>query len=300
MISDPLKSCLSGLIIGLTAIVFSISFTAIIYTGDLAPFLSRGIGLTLAGAAVMAVVGAFTLSYRGTIVQPQDVTALILSLAGVSIATGWQDPTTDDLFATIAVLVAVASAATGAATIIFGHLRFGHVVRFIPYPVLGGFLAATGYLLVTGAIGMALRDNVSIWSANVLFAPGNPEKWVPWLIAAVLFYIAVTLSSPYCAFTARSGFSASISPRPRHTAFSSVRLRKQTSTALSILELSSKHGGISWQPNCHQSSPLSAWRPSVRYSMFPDLNWRRVRTLIRTENCVASGSPILLRRWLAG
>lgn len=91
MIQAVVRSCLSGLIIGLTAVVFSISFTAIIYTGDLVPFLSRGIGLTLAGAAVMAVVGAFTLSYPGTIVQPQDVTALILSIAAASIAAGWQD-----------------------------------------------------------------------------------------------------------------------------------------------------------------------------------------------------------------
>ena len=139
----------------------------------------------------MAVVGAFTLSYRGTIVQPQDVTALILSLAAASIAGSWRDAASDELFATVAVLVAVASAATGAATLIFGRLRLGHIVRFIPYPVLGGFLAATGYLLVTGAIGMALRNNVSIWSANVLFAPGNPEKWGPWIVAAALFYIAV-------------------------------------------------------------------------------------------------------------
>ena len=186
-----IKSLISGLIIGLTAIVFSISFTAIIYAGELAPFLSRGIGLTLAGAAVMAVVGAFTLSYRGIIVQPQDVTALILSLAAASIAGNWQSAAHDGLFATIAVLVAVATAATGLATFIFGRLRIGHIVRFIPYPVLGGFLAATGYLLVIGAIGMTIGDTVSIRSAGALFEPGNPEKWAPWIVAAVLFYVAV-------------------------------------------------------------------------------------------------------------
>ncbi|HEX7075231.1 MAG TPA: SulP family inorganic anion transporter [Hyphomicrobiaceae bacterium] len=185
------KSLLSGLIIGLTAIVFSISFTAIIYTGELAPFLSRGIGLTLAGAAVMAVAGAFTLSYRGIIVQPQDVTALILSLAAASIAGNWQGAASDDLFATIAALVAVATATTGVAMVVFGRLRLGHIVRFIPYPVLGGFLAATGYLLVTGAIGMTIGDTVSVRSANVLFDAGNPQKWAPWIVAAVLFYVAV-------------------------------------------------------------------------------------------------------------
>lgn len=205
------KSFVVGLIIGLTAIVFSISFTAIIYTGDLASFLSRGIGLTLAGAATMAVIGAFSLSYRGTIVQPQDVTALILSLAAASIAGSWPAAASDELFATIAVLVAVTATVTGGATLLFGHFRLGHVVRFIPYPVLGGFLAATGYLLVTGAIGMTLGDNVSIWSAGILFMSGNPEKWMPWIAAAIIFYVVTRrlrhgLVLPACIVVAVLGF----------------------------------------------------------------------------------------------
>jgi sulfate permease, SulP family len=205
------RSLLTAVIIGIMAVVSSISFAAIVYSGELAPFLGRGIGLTLAGATIMALVGSFCLSYPGTIVQPQDVTALILSLAVASIAHGWAGQKPNGLFATVAVLVAVTTAITGAVIFLFGRLNLGFIVRFIPYPVLGGFLVATGYLLTTVAIGMTLGQNVSLWSWTILFAPGNPEKWIPWLVAGVLFCVASKriqhgLVIPACVVIATAGF----------------------------------------------------------------------------------------------
>lgn len=208
-----LRSMMAGLIVGVVAIVFSISFAAIIYTGEMAPYLSRGIGLTLAGAAVMALVGAFSLSYRGTIVQPQDVTAITLALAVASIAGNWSAGTSGDLFATAAVLVAIATAVTGIACLTFGRLRLGFIVRFIPYPVLGGFLAATGYLLITGAIGMTLGRSFSLSAVDTLFTSSNAVKWMPWIAAGILFHAISRryghgLVLPLCILAAVFGFYA--------------------------------------------------------------------------------------------
>lgn len=184
------RSLFAGAVLGSMAIVFSISFAAIIYSGDMAAFLSRGIGLTLFGATVMALVGALRFSYRGTIALPQDVTALILSLVVASVAADWSAGSRDQLFATVATLVAVTTAITGLVLYLFGRLRLGFVVRYMPYPVIGGFLAATGYFLTTGALGMTIGENISLWSAGALFEPGNPVKWAPWLLAGLLFCVA--------------------------------------------------------------------------------------------------------------
>ena len=81
-----LRGAISAVIIAALGIVFAISFSAIIYGGSDAPGLGRGIGLGLLGTVVMASVAAFRLTYRDTIVQPQDVTAVILSLAVAQIA----------------------------------------------------------------------------------------------------------------------------------------------------------------------------------------------------------------------
>lgn len=209
------RALFAGLIIGLMAIVFAISFAAIIYTGDMAQFLDRGIGLTLAGAAIMAVVGTFSLSYRGTIVQPQDVTALVLSLAVATIAAGWTGTNPDELFATVAVLVAVTTALTGFATYVFGYYGLGFVARFIPYPVLGGFLAATGYLLTLGAIGMTIGGGIDIWNLASIFDSGNPERWVPWIATGLLFCVITQRLRhgavlPTCIVLAALGFYAAL------------------------------------------------------------------------------------------
>ena len=39
---------------------------------------------------------------------------------------------------------------------LLGRFRLGGLVRFLPYPVVGGFLAGTGWLFVTGALDMML------------------------------------------------------------------------------------------------------------------------------------------------
>ena len=49
MISSVLsivRFAIAAVVVGAMAIVFAVSFAAIVYTGPLAPFLDRGIGLT--------------------------------------------------------------------------------------------------------------------------------------------------------------------------------------------------------------------------------------------------------------
>ena len=67
-----------------------ISFAAIIYTGELAPYFDRGVGLTLLGGAVISMTGALFLSYKGTIAQSQDVPAILLAGAAATLVTGQQ------------------------------------------------------------------------------------------------------------------------------------------------------------------------------------------------------------------
>ena len=54
-----------------------------------------------------------------------------------------------------------------------GRLRLGFLVRFVPYPLIGGFFAAAGYLVVLGAVGMTLRRSVTIWTLGPLLHPAS-------------------------------------------------------------------------------------------------------------------------------
>ncbi|SMX50657.1 putative sulfate transporter/MT1781 [Maliponia aquimaris] len=182
-------------VIALISAVFAISFAAIIYQGALSPFLDRGIGLVLLGAAVISITGAFALSDRALILAPQDIPAVLLAGSAATFVAG-SELSGEVLFSTVACLIAVSSVAMGLMGMAVGQLRLAYIARYVPYPVIAGFLAATGLLLLLGGLGVALGDSpagagvAGYLTADALF------KWVPPLVAA-LFIAALTRLVPH-------------------------------------------------------------------------------------------------------
>ena len=184
------SAALAVLIVSLLAIVLMISVAAMIFSGDaLGGFLRQGIGLSLFGGVVLGIAGAFGTSFRGTICHPQDVTGVILALSAAAIAgrLGRADPGT--LYATVAVLIAIASVVTGLAFIAAGAFRLGVLARFIPYPVMGGFLAAAGYLMAAGAVRMVTGQATSLAD---LAQPEALWRWLPVVgFGAAMLWVAL-------------------------------------------------------------------------------------------------------------
>lgn len=137
-----------GLVAGLMTVVFALSFGSLVYSGELARFLPLGSAVLLAGTMVMNLIGARLSSLTGSILIPQDTTtalvAVTLGLAMTGVAAGSQ-------LATALAILAAGALATGAVMLGLGWWKAGDLVRFVPVPVMGGFLAGTGWILVVGA-----------------------------------------------------------------------------------------------------------------------------------------------------
>ncbi len=172
------------------SVALVVSFASIVYAGALEPFRARAIGLALLGSIPMAIIGAAFSSYRGTILQAQDVTSLLLSVSAASVA-GAGLVAADRLFATVVGIVLVAAITTGVVSILVGRFRLAHLGRFIPHSVIGGFLAATGYLLTMGAAGMMVGEQVTIWTLEPLVGFDVVARWVPWILASAAMVYAV-------------------------------------------------------------------------------------------------------------
>src|SRR6202023_1581006 len=56
------------------------------------------------------------------------------------------------ILAPVLITLAVSTVLTGIVLCGFGVTRMGRAIRYVPYPVVGGFLGATGLLIVLGAI----------------------------------------------------------------------------------------------------------------------------------------------------
>src|SRR5512143_1612893 len=182
-----LTSLLTGGLIYVLEVVFAISFTALVYTNELANYLPLAVGFTLLGDALLCGIVAVFSSYRGASAIEQDVPVAILTLTITAVlGTLPASATADTKFATVLIVIVLTTISAGVFFLLLGYFKLGGLVRFLPYPVMGGFLAGTGWLLITGALGLVV--NLS-WSAELL-RPGVLLQWLPALIFGAVLLIA--------------------------------------------------------------------------------------------------------------
>ncbi len=85
------------------------------FSGALSPFLSQGIGLGLIGSTVMAGIALWSFNCRAAIVQPQDVTKVMVAAAAGALVAG-TGLTGETAFAIVLVMVGLSTLFAGQAS----------------------------------------------------------------------------------------------------------------------------------------------------------------------------------------
>ncbi|MEX0900229.1 MAG: SulP family inorganic anion transporter [Gammaproteobacteria bacterium] len=180
-------------VIALSAVVSGIGVAALIFTGPLQPFLFVGIGIVLFGAAVMLIVVALKSSYPGTISLPQEVPAVILGLLATAM---FVDLTTvmsaEDALPFVLLAIAFATIITGTTYWVLGRLRMGELIRFIPYPMIGGVLAGLGWLLVQGGVMVLTGEVLSVSDWAMPLQGDNPLRLAAGLAVGASLLVLTT------------------------------------------------------------------------------------------------------------
>jgi SulP family sulfate permease len=166
------------------------AFTALIFSGELGVYFPRGIGLMLVGAMIVAGLTALFCSLPGLVGGLQDNVVAILALVSAAIVNQMPAAAThQEKFTTVVVAIALSSFLTGALFLSLGQFRLGNLIRFIPYPVIGGVLAGSGLLLTFGAISVMTGAPVNLFHLLAIVQPGLLVKWLPGLLFAVFLLV---------------------------------------------------------------------------------------------------------------
>ena len=186
-----LPGATAGLVMSVIVITVSIAFGALVYAGNVTDDnLYRGIGLAIFGSMAVAGLTALTSSFPSVITNAQDGPAAVLALISAALAEEFSGSLNDDeLFFTITVIVMTTTLITGVMFWLLGRFELGNLIRFVPYPVVGGFLAGSGLLLLQGSISIMADAPVSYEDLPAFHKPALLEKWLPGLLFAVTLYI---------------------------------------------------------------------------------------------------------------
>ncbi len=180
----------AGLVTGISLIMVCVAFGTMIFSGDLSPYVSRGIGFMLFGSVVYVLVTALFSSLHAVSSTVQDNPAAIMAVIAVAI-TGTAGLSPREKYVTLVAALTLTALITGILLWLLGVFKQGNLVRYIPYPVVGGFLAGVGMLLVQGAISVMAGVNVSPTELDAFTHARYLQKWLPGMIFAVLTLLAL-------------------------------------------------------------------------------------------------------------
>jgi sulfate permease, SulP family len=168
----------SGLLIGAVETVLAVSFASLVFGGYLVQFLADGIGLYLVAGALTLAILAWTAGARRMVGSVQDAAAAVLAVLATHTALS-AFGSLNRAFLTVVAATMVVTLLTGVTFLVIGTFRLGNLVRFVPYPVVGGFLAGTGWLLAKGGIRVAAGVTPTISRLRFLLTAFELARWVP-------------------------------------------------------------------------------------------------------------------------
>jgi SulP family sulfate permease len=187
------RDAMAGAISAVVQIAYCISFAALIFTGDLAGGFSLGLAGLIMGTVVTCIVIAVTSTFQPVIGGPDSPAVAVMSVLASSIATALaaKGADTPQIIVNVLVALSVSTLLTGVLLYGVGALRMGQWLRFIPYPVIGGFLAASGLLLITGGLEVVTQTDLS-WSPSS-WQPLYSTTYGPQVLIGILFALSIPL-----------------------------------------------------------------------------------------------------------
>ncbi|SAK78112.1 sulfate transporter membrane protein [Caballeronia hypogeia] len=179
---------LAGAVTALLALAYAAGYGAMIFSAGLTPLISAGMPTALVSCVIVALVITLMSSAPFMIAGPDsNATALLAGLAA-SVALSVHAAGGDDgaVLASVLMLISVSSLTTGALLFALAHWKRGNAIQYIPFPVIGGFLAGTGLLLLEGALRVLTDAPVSAATPRVVMQ-------LPWLASAPALFVGLGL-----------------------------------------------------------------------------------------------------------
>lgn len=152
-VKRALNDILGGSAASVLTVTFGLSYSLLIFAGPLSPYLAYGIAATFISSAVLAAIVALGSSLPFAIAAPDSSTAAVTGILAASLVERIvvANPAAP-LLSPVLITLGLSTVLTGVALCGLGLTRMGRAIRYVPYPVVGGFLGATGLLILMGAI----------------------------------------------------------------------------------------------------------------------------------------------------
>ncbi|MDW3180144.1 MAG: SulP family inorganic anion transporter [Acidimicrobiia bacterium] len=180
------REVMAGLAVAALEISFATSFAFFIFGAVSEDLIPRAAGLTIVGAGLIAGAVARATKVRGLIGGLQDAPAVVIAAMVATLATSVEP---EALEATVFTFVLVVGVLLGIVLVLVGRFRLTTSARSLPFTVVSGFMAGTGWLLARAGVEVMVGEGLDWEGALDLFTWDLAKFWLPGLALAL---VAVT------------------------------------------------------------------------------------------------------------
>ncbi|HEX4409803.1 MAG TPA: SulP family inorganic anion transporter [Xanthobacteraceae bacterium] len=192
-----LTDIFAGAVCSVLSIAYCLSYAVLIFSGPLESLLSKGIAVTFLSATVAGTIVALRSSLPFAVAGPDSSTSVVFAALVTTLVQRLVAGGNTDLLAPTLIAMSLTTGVTGILLFVLGVARAGRAIRFVPYPVIGGFLGATGWLMITGAIQVVTNQHVGLSTLGGFVNAGIGEKLLPAALVAIALTILRRYKSPF-------------------------------------------------------------------------------------------------------
>jgi sulfate permease, SulP family len=193
-----LADVFAGAICSILSIAYCLSYAALIFSGPLTHQLAYGVAVTFLSAAIGGSVVALRSSLPFAVAGPDSSISVVIAAMVATVVDRLAAQGAGDLLGPAVIAMSMATALTGLLLCVLGFTHAGRAIRFVPYPVIGGFLGATGWLMIVGAIQVVTDQPPTLTNAAAfLTTPALAKVAAGVAVALVLDFLLRRSKSPF-------------------------------------------------------------------------------------------------------
>jgi SulP family sulfate permease len=151
----------NALVSSVSVLALCLCVASIIFAGELSIYLPLGVGLSIITSIITLYLMAYRGSYPYTIGSVAIIPAALCGVLAQSMFASMKANGSINLMVsglpTIVFSIALTTIITGIIFVLSGKQKLSILIRFVPYPVMGGFLAGVGGIISLGALNIMRR-----------------------------------------------------------------------------------------------------------------------------------------------
>jgi len=191
LVSDVALGVFDGIDNGL----WCYGFAAIIFAGTLANFMPVMLIILMVGWALVGLFTAVTSRVHVHLINMDEQAVVILSTISALMVAKMGENAADPMgLSTMLAITSLTALSVGLSFLLVGRFHLTRLLELIPYPVICGFMAGIGWLLLQAGVGVAVDLPISIELVKALAVPDNLARLATMLFGGIVLMLAASRS----------------------------------------------------------------------------------------------------------